>query len=93
MQGRGDLDAARLWLDAVHDSGEAVELPLDVERTGDGFRVAAKFALDDALPAEGIARLRLRLTWNNSAWETEIAQAPEGVAVSFGPGGVVQLVR
>ena len=93
VQGRGNLDSARLRLDAVHDSGEAVELPLDVERADDGFRVAAKVPLDDALPAEGIARLRLRLTWNNSAWETEIAHPPGGVEVSFGPGGVVQLVR
>ncbi len=37
--------------------------------------------------------LRLRLTWHNSAWETEIAQPPDGVAVSIGAGGVVQLVR
>jgi hypothetical protein len=45
------------------------------------------------MPAEGVARLRLRLVWNNSAWETEIAQPPDGVEVSLGPGGVVQLVR
>jgi poly(glycerol-phosphate) alpha-glucosyltransferase len=94
VEGRGKLDAARLWLDAVHEAtGEAVEQPLDVERVDEGFRVTATIPLDGAVPTEGVARLRLRLTWHNSAWETEIAQPPDGVAVSFGPGGVVQLVR
>ena len=94
LEGRGDLDAARLRLDAVHqESGEVVELPLDVERVDGGFAVAAKVALDDALPTEGVARLRLRLTWHNSAWETEIAQPPGEVELSLGAGGVVQLVR
>jgi poly(glycerol-phosphate) alpha-glucosyltransferase len=94
LSGRGKLDWARLRLDAVHqESGEVVELPLEVERVDEGFRVAAKVRLDDALPTEGAARLRLRLIWHNSAWETEVAQPPGDVAVSFGPGGVVQLVR
>jgi poly(glycerol-phosphate) alpha-glucosyltransferase len=94
LKGRGELDSARLRLDAVHqESGEVVELPVEVERVDEGFRVAAKIALDDALPAEGVARLRLRLTWHNSAWETEIARPLDDPVVSFGPGGVVQLVR
>ena len=93
VEGRGALDAVRLRLDAVHDTGEVVELPLEVERVDDGFGVAARIPLDDALPVAGVARLRLRLTWHNSAWETEIAQPPDGVAVSLGAGGVVQLVR
>jgi poly(glycerol-phosphate) alpha-glucosyltransferase len=91
---KGNRDGARLRLDAVHEeSGEAVELPLEVEKMEGGFGVEAKIPLEDALPAEGVARLRLRLTWNNSAWETEIAQPPDGVEVSLGAGGVVQLVR
>lgn len=94
VEGRGRRKDARIRLDAVHEeSGEAVELPLEVEQVDGGFGVEAKIPLDDALPAEGVARLRLRLVWNNSAWETEIAQPPDGVEVSLGPGGVVQLVR
>lgn len=91
---KGNRDGARLRLDAVHEeSGQAVELPLEVEKVEGGFGVEAKIPLEEALPAEGVARLRLRLTWNNSAWETEIARPPDGVEVSLGPGGVVQLVR
>ena len=94
LEGRGELEAARLWLDAVHQgSGETVELPLAVERVDEGFRVAAKIPLDDALPTEGVAQLRLRLTWHNSAWQTAIAQPLDDVVVSVGPGGVAQLVR
>jgi poly(glycerol-phosphate) alpha-glucosyltransferase len=91
---KGNRDGARLRLDAVHqESGDVVELPLEVEKVEGGFGVEAKVPLDEAMPAEGVARLRLRLVWNNSAWETEIAQPPDGVEVSLGPGGVVQLVR
>ena len=91
---KGNRDGARLRLDAVHEeSGDAVELPLEVEKVEGGYGVEAKIPLDEALPAEGVARLRLRLVWNNSAWETEIVQPPDGVEVSVGPGGVVQLVR
>ena len=93
VEGRGALDAARVRLDAVHDTGEVAELPLDVEPVEGGLGVEARIALDDVLPAGGVARLRLRLVWHNSAWETEIAQPPDGVAVSIGAGGVVQLVR
>jgi poly(glycerol-phosphate) alpha-glucosyltransferase len=91
---KGNRDGARLRLDAVHEqSGDVFELPLEVEEVEGGFGVEAKVALDDALPAQGVARLRLRLTWNNSAWETDVVQPPDGVELSLGPGGVVQLVR
>jgi poly(glycerol-phosphate) alpha-glucosyltransferase len=91
---KGNRDGAQLRLDAVHEeTGDVIELPVKVEPVKGGFGVEAKFPLDEAMPAEGVARLRLRLVWNNSAWETEIAQPPDGVEVSFGPGGVVQLVR
>ncbi len=94
VEGRGRLESARLRLDAVHEAtGEVVELPLAVEPVDGGFGVVAKVPLDEALPTEGVARLRLRLIWSNSAWETEIARPPEGVEVSLGAGGVVQLVR
>ena len=93
VEGRGRLEDAHLQLDAVHDTGQITELPLEVERAEGGFGVAASISLDEVLPDGGVARLRIRLTWHNSAWETEIAQPRDGVAVSIGAGGVVQLVR
>ena len=95
-EGRGNARRRpRLRLDAVHDERRG--------RSSCRWRSSARtrrFRVDGdrsrstaALPAEGVARLRLRLTWNNSAWETEIAQPHDGVEVSFGPGGVVQLAR
>lgn len=98
VTGRGDLEAAQLQLAAIReDSGEVVELPLKAERDGDGFALAATVPLAAILPAResGAARLRLRLIWRNSAWQTDVAvPAADGeVALSFGPGGVVQLAR
>jgi poly(glycerol-phosphate) alpha-glucosyltransferase len=98
VKGRGDLDAGRLELAAIRvGSGEVVDLPLVAERADDGFRLAATVPLADVLPAgePGAARLRLRLVWRNAAWQTDVAvPAADGeVAMSFGPGGVVQLAR
>jgi hypothetical protein len=96
VKGRGDLDAARLELAAIREeSGEVVDVPLTVERAADGFRLAATVTLGDVLPESGAARLRLRLTWHNAAWQTDVAvpAADDEVALSFGPGGVVQLAR
>jgi poly(glycerol-phosphate) alpha-glucosyltransferase len=91
---KGNREGIQLRLDAVHEgSGDVFELPLEVEKVEGGFGVEAKVPLEEAMPAEGVARLRLRLVWNNSAWETEIVQPPDGVELSLGPGGVVQLVR
>jgi hypothetical protein len=94
-EGRGDLTAARLELAAIReDSGEIVDVPLTIERAA-GFSFAATVRLAEVLPESGAARLRLRLTWRNSAWQTDIAVPAEDgeVALSFGPGGVVQLAR
>ena len=97
VKGRGrGLDAARLQLAAIReDSGEVVEVPLTVEPADDGFALAATVRLADVLPEPGLARLRLRLTWQNSSWQSDVAAAgADGeVAMSFGPGGVVQLAR
>ena len=99
VRGRGrGLRSARLELSAIReDSGEVVALPLDAEPVDGGFRLAATVPLAGVLPGDqpGAARLRLRLTWQNSAWQTDVA-VPAGdgeVALSFGPGGVVQLAR
>lgn len=96
VTGRGDLDAARLELAAIREAGgEVVDVPLTSERASDGFALSARIRLADVLPAPGVARLRLRLIWRNAAWQTDVAvPAADGeIALSFGPGGVVQLVR
>ena len=72
---RAGLDAVRLslaWIEA--ENGAVTELPLDVERADSEFRLRAVAAL----PA-GDARLRLRLTWRNSAWETDAVRLERGV--------------
>jgi poly(glycerol-phosphate) alpha-glucosyltransferase len=95
VTGRGDLDAARLELAAIREDGEVVDVPLAVERAGDGFVLSARVRLADVLPDSGAARLRLRLVWRNSAWQTDVAVPPADgeVALSFGRDGVVQLAR
>jgi poly(glycerol-phosphate) alpha-glucosyltransferase len=99
VEGRGrGLEAAQVKLSAIRDdSAEVIDLPLTAEPVDGGFRIGAAVRLADVFPGEeaGAARLRLRLTWQNSAWETDVAApADDGeVALSFGAGGVVQLAR
>jgi poly(glycerol-phosphate) alpha-glucosyltransferase len=74
LEGKGPLDAVRLslaWIDVA--SGDVREQPLRVKRAGSRFRVRATVEA----PA-GDALLRLRLTWRNSAWDGEVAQASGG---------------
>jgi poly(glycerol-phosphate) alpha-glucosyltransferase len=74
LEGKGPLDAVRLslaWIDAA--SGDVREQPLRFKRAGSRFRIRATVEH----PA-GDARLRLRLTWRNSAWDNTIAQASGG---------------
>ena len=68
------LDAAALELAWVEQTqGTVTELPLAVTRSGSAFRLRALAPV----PAAD-ARLRLRLTWRNSAWETDVAQVARG---------------
>jgi poly(glycerol-phosphate) alpha-glucosyltransferase len=68
------LDAVELelaWIERA--SGEPVQAPLDVKLEDERFRLRAIARL----PA-GDAWLRLRLTWRNSAWETELVRLAGG---------------
>ena len=60
------------WIDA--ESGEVTELPL-VAKLGEGelFRLRATARVPTA-----DARLRLRMTWRNQAWETDVVRLEDG---------------
>ncbi len=67
---KSGLDAVELGLAWVEqESGEVTELPLRAKLAEEEFRLRARVAL----PAAD-ARLRLRLTWRNSAWETDVVR-------------------
>jgi poly(glycerol-phosphate) alpha-glucosyltransferase len=68
------LEAVELglaWVD--DDSGEVTEHPLRVKLADEQFRLRAIVPL----PA-GDARLRLRLIWRNSSWETDVVRLERG---------------
>ena len=74
-----DLDAAAIALAAIDDtSGQVIELPVAVERDGGRFAVRTTAGLFGGPKSPTGARLRLRLTWRNSAWETSVAPASSG---------------
>jgi glycosyltransferase involved in cell wall biosynthesis len=98
---RATLDDAVITLDAVCDaSGSIVPIPVQARRSGDVFNVSATFDLAEAFNAiESKAhalRLRLRVVWNNSSWETPLRR-PQGWApkyeVSFADDGELTLLR
>jgi poly(glycerol-phosphate) alpha-glucosyltransferase len=76
---RATLDSADVQLSAVDDASGAVNaLALKVKHdAGDALRLQTPAGLrgGPAMPAG--ARLRLRLIWQNSAWETQLA-SPDG---------------
>jgi poly(glycerol-phosphate) alpha-glucosyltransferase len=98
---RATLEDAMITLDAVCDaSGSIVPLPVQVRRSGEMFQVSAIFDLSEAFnmienKAHAL-RLRLRLVWNNSSWETSLRR-PQGWApryeVSFADDGELTLLR
>jgi poly(glycerol-phosphate) alpha-glucosyltransferase len=93
---RTKLDSAELRLDAVdRDSGEVRALPLTVEPSEAELAFSTTVPLGEVV-GSGTVRLRLRLTWQNSSWEAELARPPGGedqVSVSFGPDGALALSR
>ena len=98
---RATLEDAVITLDAVCDaSGSVVPLPVQARRSGEMFQVSAIFDLAEAFnmienKAHAL-RLRLRLVWNNSSWETSLRR-PQGWApryeVSFADDGELTLLR
>ena len=72
------LGDARLTLNAVqHETGLSIPLPLQVSHAEGIFTVTGRIRLADVAPAgEGVSgvRLRLRLLWENSSWETFLGQ-------------------
>jgi poly(glycerol-phosphate) alpha-glucosyltransferase len=101
VHGRGDLDAACVSLAAVHEgSGLVVDLPLTVKRRGDQFQLRSSVRLTDLSvegePTRDRCRLRVRLTWENSSWQTFVARpatAPAGLEVGYGGDDEWRLVR
>jgi len=68
---RSDLGSAELTLAATDRRGALTELPLSVRRDGSRFAVHAR-----ARPSDDLVGLRLRLVWQNSAWQTRIEIPP-----------------
>jgi poly(glycerol-phosphate) alpha-glucosyltransferase len=83
------LDSAVWTLAAVDlDNGNWTDLPLDVKRHGNRFTLQSRARLADILAdaAPGAdVRLRLRLVWENSAWQTFVTRPDrhDGVELSF----------
>ena len=84
VEGRGapeTLQGARIELAAVQQaSGEVVELPVEVTQEGMRFEISAEAPLAPLLGpagAEEQAYLRLRLVWENSAWNVQLSWPPE----------------
>ena len=79
---RTGLEAAELGLAWIEqESGAVKELPLDVKLDAEKFHLRSVVGLPT-----GDARLRLRLTWRNSAWDTELVRL-EGGELSRPPAG------
>lgn len=101
LEGPGDMARAAVTLDAVHQaSGVAVSLPISVRRRDDTFRVTARTPLSGLFPdgtsAQDRCTLRLRVTWGNSSWQTNLTRAhtaPAGLEVSYGPDDEWLLTR
>ena len=101
VRGRGDLATAEVSLAAVHEgSGLVVDLPLSTRRRGDTIRIRTSTPLAGLWPEDASARdkcrLRLRLTWANSAWQTYVCRpdgGPTGLEVGYGAGDEWVLTR
>lgn len=78
---RSTLDSAEVTLFAVHPkSAEVTHLPLAVERRDSAFHVTSTFDSRDLRrpPRDGRPVLRLRLVWQNRAWNTTL-ELPRGM--------------
>jgi poly(glycerol-phosphate) alpha-glucosyltransferase len=95
------LDSAVVTLEAVGPvSGFVVPIPMNVQRSGTTFRLSATIDLaavfqdlDDSARA---MKLRLRLVWENSSWETTLSRPRKmepNYEVSFSGAGEISLNR
>lgn len=82
--GQASLDDARVTLEAVSALGSVIPVPLSATRSGATFELAARVDLVEvfagALDEDRGVRLRLRLVWNNSSWETTVRRAGKWAA-------------
>jgi len=89
------LESAVWSLAAVdHASGTWTDLPLDVRRDDNRFTVTARPVVADLVadaPPGADVRLRLRMVWHNSSWQTFVKRPPmeAGIEVSFHDGEVL----
>jgi poly(glycerol-phosphate) alpha-glucosyltransferase len=75
---RSGLDSAAIELAAIdEETGAVTELPLKVEVEDDALRIRTPAGMLGGPKVPDGARLRLRLVWENSAWETDLTPAPE----------------
>ncbi len=101
VRGKGDLSTAEVSLAAVHEgSGLVVDLPVSTRRHGDTIRVRTSTPLAALWPEDAAARdrcrLRLRLVWANSSWQTHVtrpAGGRTGLEVGYGTGEEWVLTR
>jgi poly(glycerol-phosphate) alpha-glucosyltransferase len=72
---KSELDTATIELAAIDDaSGTVTALPIRVKHGPEGFELRARIKLGDVFAGGDEAWLRLRFTWRNSSWETEVAR-------------------
>jgi poly(glycerol-phosphate) alpha-glucosyltransferase len=70
---RAKLEAATVTLAAIDDAtGDVSELPLKVKHEDGELRLHTSSGLLGGPAVPDGARLRLRLTWENATWETEL---------------------
>ncbi len=94
-----DLDDARVEVAAVQrGSGAVVELPVEWRRDGNQLHLTSRAPLADLMgpsdpagssDAGETARLRVRLTWRNAAWQTFVERPPSttgGLEVAYDAG-------
>lgn len=76
--GQTDLSSARIELASVEAAtGHVVDLPARLMLSGSTFRLRARVRRDQLLAAgphrAGVTRLRVRLVWENSSWQTWVS--------------------
>lgn len=96
--GSGNPGGAVLTLDVVDEiRAESASVPLHAVREGLDLRFTADVDLDEvfqALPDSRWLMLRLRLTWENSCWESPVLSdraISDGTVAAGKPGQVVRL--